>query len=193
DALDAVRPAVMHEARALDLHEGARAGARRHQLDDAREPRERRAGMRAAEARRVAGIDPVELARHREADVARSARGALEARVMDHEGHAVGRELDVELDVDDATAPGRLQSGKRVLGKMFRVASVCDDGRRHAGNYSRAATHRRLHRGGMQPAGTRPPRTRNTSTVTPAARTLPLPARASSPRARARPGRARNG
>ena len=154
-ALDAVRAAVMHEARALHLDEGARVRQAGHELGDGGEPGQRGPGMRAAEARRLAGVDAVELARHHEPHVTRGARRALEGRVVDDEGHAVRGDLHVELDVRNAAPPGRLERRQRVLRKVFRIAPVCDDRWQHAPNYSRAVDSRRLHRGRLQRPGVR--------------------------------------
>jgi hypothetical protein len=46
---------------------------------------------------------------------------------MKQVGHAVGGELRVELDVPQAAFPGGLERGQRIFGKVFGVATVCDD------------------------------------------------------------------
>ena len=180
-ALDAVRAAVMHEARALHLDEGARPRQAGHEFGDGGEPRQRGPGVRAAEAPGLAGVDSVELARHHHAHVAAGARRAFEGRVVDHEGHAVRGELHVELDVRNPVPPGRLERGQRVLRKVFRIAPVCDDRWQHAPNYSRAVDSRRARSqrpaaarspGGSGPgARTRSQHTRITSHASPRART----------------------
>ena len=72
-------------------------------------------------------LDAVELARRHQAQVAGRAGRALEAGIVDHVRHAVGRQLHVELGVREPLPPGGLEGGQRVLRKVFRVAPVCDD------------------------------------------------------------------
>ena len=127
DPFDAVLMAVVHEARALDLDEGAGRRIVRHQFGDRREARQPRSGMGLAEARGLAGIDAVELARSHEAQVAGRMGRALEGGVVDHVGHAVRGDLDVELDVSDAALPGGFERRQGIFGKVFRIAPVCDD------------------------------------------------------------------
>jgi len=126
-ALDAILPPMVYKTGALEFDECPGLGYFRHQRRNRREPRQARAGMTRAKALRLAGIDAVELARHHQAQVAGRAGGPVEARIVNHVRNAVSGQLHVEFRVPQAETPGSLESRQRILGKVFRIAAVCDD------------------------------------------------------------------
>ena len=154
DLLDAMRAAVMHEACALYLDKGARLRQSSHQL----RRRRRAVAMRCPHARGRSGRARPRPRRRagptscrRMSPVARVVRSRLASWIT--KGTPSAESCTSNSTWRDAAPPGRLERRQAVLGKVFRIASVCDDLGQHAGNYSRVVDARRLHECRLQPAG----------------------------------------
>jgi len=87
---------------------------------------QRRPGEPVAEPARLAGVHAGQVGGRQLPEVAAAAGGAVQPHVVDNERHAVGRQVNVDLDPGDPGVERRAQGGQGVLGEVGRVATVRD-------------------------------------------------------------------